>query len=183
MDSYELNKILGWVLFTCMATLGLNITAEAVFTPPKPAKPGYEITVPEEAGQSAAAEGASPGGAVEPVGPLLASADTGRGQAASKVCVTCHTFGKGEANKVGPNLYGVLGSPKARVAGFNYSGPLKAKGGDWNYEELNAFIQNPKAHIPGTIMAFAGIPQAGERADLLAYMRTLADAPAPLPTP
>ena len=76
-----------------------------------------------------------------------------------------------------------LGSPKARVQGFNYSGPLKAKGGDWSYEELNAFITNPKAHIPGTIMAFAGIPQAGERADLLAYLRTLSDNPPALPTP
>ena len=67
--------------------------------------------------------------------------------------------------------------------GFNYSAALKGKGGDWTFEELDNFIHNPKGAIPGTIMAFAGIPSADERADVLAYLRTLSDSPVPLPTP
>ena len=86
-------------------------------------------------------------------------------------------------NKVGPNLYGIVGGPKAHAQTFNYSAALKGKGGDWNFEELDKFVHNPKGAIPGTIMAFAGIPSADERANVLAYLRSLADSPVPLPAP
>ena len=180
MDSYELNKFAGAILGTLLFVMSIHILSGFLFTPRKPAVLGYDLPAPQE---ETAAAGAAPQAPAEPLPVLLAKADPGKGQASFKKCAACHTAEKGGANKVGPNLYGVVGSPKARVAGFNYSGPLKAKGGDWSYEELNAFVQNPKAHIPGTIMAFAGIPQAGERADLLTYLRTLGDTPAPLPTP
>jgi len=84
---------------------------------------------------------------------------------------------------LGPNLYGIVGGPKAHAQTFNYSAALKGKGGDWNFEELDKFVHNPKGAIPGTIMAFAGIPSADERANVLAYLRSLADSPVPLPTP
>ncbi len=100
----------------------------------------------------------------EPLPVLLAKADPAKGQAAAKKCQACHTFEKGGPNKVGPNLYGVVGGPKAHAQAFNYSAALKGKGGDWNFEELDKFIHNPKGAIPGTIMAFAGIPSADERA-------------------
>src|SRR5262245_43596571 len=102
MDSFEINKILGALLFACLCLLSLNIAANAIFTPQKPEKPGYDIAVPEkgQAGQQVAA--------VEPAQPievLLQSADAKRGEAAAKKCQTCHTFAKGGQNMVGPNLW------------------------------------------------------------------------------
>ena len=178
MDSFELNKIMGAVLGTCLVLLSLNITASAIFAPHKPAKPGYDIAVQEAA---PAGKPGAPAAPEEPIAKLLASADAGRGEASAKKCIACHTFGKGEPNRVGPNLWGIVGRAKASVPGFNYSAAMKAKGGNWTIEELNTYLQNPKAMVPGTNMNFAGIPRATERADLLTYINSKADNPAPLP--
>ena len=178
MDSFELNKVLGAVLATCLALLSLNIAANAIFAPHKPAKPGYDIAVQEVA---PAGKPGAPAAPEEPIAKLLASADLGRGEASAKKCVACHTFGKGEPNRVGPNLWGVIGRAKAAVAGFNYSAAMKAKGGEWTMEDLNQYLLNPKAMVPGTNMNFAGIPRASERADLLTFLNSKADNPAPLP--
>src|SRR5436305_892416 len=157
MDSFEINKILGAFLFTCLCLLSLNIGAEAVFHPAKPAKPGFEVAATEAAG------GAETGPAKEPAEPiekLLASATVDKGANSAKKCAACHTFGKGEPNRVGPNLYGVVGRPKATEAGFDYSPALKSKGGNWTVDDLSAFLTNPRAYAPGTKMSFAGLPRS-----------------------
>jgi cytochrome c len=115
MDSFELNKILGAVLGTCIVLLSLNITAGALFAPQKPAKPGYNIVVPEKP-----AEDGKPAAPEEPIAKLLANADVKRGEAAAKKCIACHTFQKGGPNLVGPNLWGIVNRPKAGIANFNY---------------------------------------------------------------
>jgi cytochrome c len=176
MDSFEFNKVLGAVLGTCLFVIALNITAGAIFAPQKPAKPGYAVAVEEHPGETKAAAAPS-----EPIETLLASASAERGQNTAKQCQACHSFEKGGPNKVGPNLYGVVNRPRASEPGFNYSPAMKAKGGTWTYDELNKFLANPQAYIPGTAMGFAGIPRDNQRADLIAYLRTLADSPAPLP--
>ncbi len=176
MDSFEINKILGALLFTCLCLLSLNIAAEAVFHPAKPAKPGFEVVVEEKPAAGAAA--AIPD---EPIEKLLASADISKGENSAKKCAACHTFGKGEPNRVGPNLYGVVGRARASVAGFNYSAAMKAKGGNWTIEELNTYLTNPKAMVPGTTMSFAGVPKGSERADVIAYLNSKSDSPAALP--
>ena len=176
MDSYELNKILGALLFTCLCLLSLNIAAEAVFHPVKPAKPGLEVVVQEKA-----APGAPQAAPDEPIEKLLASADISKGETAAKKCAACHTFAKGEPNRVGPNLYGVVGRDRGSVPGFNYSAAMKGKPGKWSVEDLNAFLQNPKGFIPGTSMGFAGVPRGSERADLITFLNSKSDSPAQLP--
>ena len=175
MDSFEINKILGALLFSCLCLLSLNIAAGAVFTPLKPAKPGFEVAI-EEHKQDAGAKPAD-----EPIEKLLASATVEKGEAAAKKCAACHTFGKGEPNRVGPNLYGVVGRERGSHAGFNYSAAMKGKPGKWTVEDLNAFLANPKGFLPGTSMGFVGLPRGSERADLSAYLNAKSDSPAPLP--
>ena len=177
MDSFELNKILGAVLGTCLALLALNIGANALFSPHEPEKPGYQIAVQEHAGGKEAAKAP----AEEPLPVLLASSDVKRGETAAKKCQACHTFEKGGANRVGPNLWGVVGRARATEAGFNYSAAMKAKGGDWSVDDLNHFLTSPKAFVPGTAMGFAGISKGSERADVIAYLNSLSDSPKPLP--
>ena len=170
MDSFELNKILGAVLGTCLVLLSLNIAAGAMFAPHKPAKPGYEIAVQEAA---PAGKPGEPAAAEEPLPELLASADVARGEASAKKCVACHTFDKGEPNRVGPNLWGIVGRAKASVAGFNYSAAMKAKKGNWTIDDLDVYLHNPKAMVPGTNMTFAGIPR-GDGARRPAHLSSIA---------
>ncbi len=179
MDSFEMNKILGAVLGACLAILTINIAAGSIFAPQKLAKPGYDIVVPDKPTGHEPAKPATP---EQPIEELLAKADVARGENAAKKCAACHTFNKGGRPLVGPNLWGVVGRPKAHEAGFNYSAALKAKGGNWTIDDLSQFISNPKAAVPGTNMTFAGVPKGSERADIIAYLNSLSDNPAPLPT-
>lgn len=179
MNSFELNKILGALLGTCLILLALNMGAGALFAPVKPAKPGFAIAVKTE-GETAKVTAKEP---EKPIGVLLASANLDKGKATAKQCAACHTFEKGGPNRVGPNLWNIVEDERGKDrGGFNFSAAMKAKGGEWSYEELNKFLANPRSYIPGTAMTFAGISNDQQRADVIAYLRTLADSPKPLPT-
>ena len=179
MDSFEINKILGAILGTCLVLLVTSFTANALFAPKMPEKPGFVIAAKQEA--EAGAKPAAPAPS-EPIEKLLQTASVEKGAAAAKKCAACHTFEKGGPNRVGPNLFGILNEKRGEGRGFNFSAAMKAKGGTWTYDDLNKFIANPKGFVPGTAMGFAGIPKDSERADVIDYLHTLADSPVPLPT-
>ncbi|MDB5570574.1 MAG: cytochrome [Hyphomicrobiales bacterium] len=182
MDSFEFNKIAGAVLGTLLFLMGLGIFSGMIFHPHKPHTPGYDLPVAE-----AAAKGGAPAAAAAatPVADLLASADPAKGAATAKAaCGVCHNFEEGAAVKQGPTLYNVVNRPIAGVAGFAYSSSLQEKSKSdqtWSFEHLNQFITNPKGYASNTKMAFAGEKNEGRRGDILAYLRSLAGSPAPLP--
>ncbi|HYA07678.1 MAG TPA: cytochrome c family protein [Xanthobacteraceae bacterium] len=177
MNSFEINKILGALLGTCLVLVAVHIAAGAIFSQEAPAKPGYEIAVKEEASQ-----GAAPAAPAEvPIATLLASASAERGAQVAKQCQACHNFQEGQGPKVGPDLYGVVGRPIAAVSGFNYSAALNGKQGKWDFDTLNAWLTKPSAFAPGTAMTFAGLTNDKQRADVIAYLDSLSANPVPLP--
>ena len=124
--------------------------------------------------------GGAPAGGSEILA-LLATADPKQGETDAALCKVCHTFDKGGAVLVGPNLYGVVGKKIASQEGVNYTPALKSKQGDWTYENLDLWLANPQAFAPGTTMAFPGVPDVKKRANIIAFLRSKSDSPAPLP--
>ncbi|MEX0345614.1 MAG: cytochrome c family protein [Rhizobiaceae bacterium] len=183
MDSFELNKIIGAILATVFVVFSVSIVSDAIFASHAPEKPGFIIEAAEAA---AGGEDGEPKGP-EPIGPLLAGADIDKGKSVFKKCAACHTVENGGANKVGPNLWDIVGRAAATHDGFSYSRALKefAQGGAtaWDYENLSLFLLSPKKFVKGTSMGFAGLKKEGDRANIIAYLRTLSDSPAPLPEP
>jgi cytochrome c len=179
MNSFEINKILGAVLGTCLFLLAVHIASGAIFNPSAPTKPGYEIAVKEEQPAKGTGEAAP---AAQPIESLLASASVEHGAQVAKQCQICHNLQEGQGPKVGPDLYGVVGRQVASVEGFKYSAALKAKGGTWTFDALNKWLDDPRADVPGTAMTFAGLKNEKQRADAIAYLNTLSKNPQPLPT-
>lgn len=118
---------------------------------------------------------------VQSLATLLASADAAAGKRTARKCSVCHDFSKGGPNKFGPNLWNVVGAKRARRKNYSYSKAMLAAGGTWTYKALNAFITNPRGDIKGTKMSFSGLKKAKQRANVIAFLRSLSDAPKPLP--
>lgn len=183
MDSFELNKIIGALLGVIFVVFSVSLISDAIFHTPAPETAGYAIEAAEGVGGAEGGEEAAP----EPIAPLLASADPAAGEAIFKRCASCHSIEKGGPNKVGPDLWGIVNRPIAGHEGFSYSGAMKefSEGGSvvWDYEHLNHFLESPKGYVPGTAMGFAGLKSIEDRANIIAYLRSQADEPAPLPDP
>ena len=182
MDSFEWNKIAGAVLGTLIFVLVIKFATEAVFEVEKPAKPGYVVEgVQEEASASTSAAPAEE--ALPDFGTVLPTADAAAGQKISQRCEQCHDLSKGGPNKIGPNLWGVVGRPRASHPGFSYSGAMSASHDAWNFDSLFKFLKSPASYVPGTKMSFAGLRSAQDRINLLAWLRTQSDSPVAIPPP
>lgn len=176
--SFEMNKIAGAILGAMILAMVSGIIARMLVHPTPLEKPAYIVAGAEPTEKKGAEEKKGP----EPIAPLLANASVDAGKAQAKKCMVCHTFEKGEPNRIGPNLYNVLGQPIAEDRdGYAFSPALSAhKGQKWDVEELNQWLNNPQSFAKGTKMTFAGLPKAQDRADVVAYLNSLSDSPKPL---
>jgi cytochrome c len=181
MDSWEWNKIAGAILGTLIFILALTFIGEALFEPEKPLKEAYHVEgVVAEASGGAAAPVEE---AIPDFGTVLPKADATAGKAVSSKCEQCHDISKGGPNKIGPELWNLIGRARASEPGFSYSSAMNSDHSPWTYELLFKYLKSPQAMVPGTKMSFAGLRSADDRVNLLAYLRTQEDTPAPIPPP
>ncbi len=172
------NTIAGWVLAGLGTALGLSIAGSLMFHAERPEKMGYPIEGVVEEGAAGAAEAAA-----VPIGAMMAVADASHGAEVFKKCAACHTVNQGGANGIGPNLYATVGEAIAQgKAGYAFSDALKAKGGKWDFEQLNQWLISPRKYAPGTKMTFAGLGDAKDRADVILYLNSQGSN-MPLPPP
>lgn len=179
MDSFEWNKIAGAVLFALLVAMGLGMLSGMLFETHAPESPAYVIATADDGEEAGAEEVAE-----VPFATLLASADAGAGESVARRCISCHTLDEGGRNGVGPNLWDVVMHAIGVREGYQYSEGMlayAADASDWTYENLDAYLTDPQGEVPGTKMAFAGLRNAEDRADLLVYLRTLSADPVPLP--
>lgn len=182
MSGMELNKIAGAVLLAGLIAMITGKVTETLYAKGghgEAEKRGFQIAGVAAEGSGAAAPAAEP---EVNILSLLPTADAKAGENVIKKCASCHDFTKGGPNKVGPNLWDIVGHDHAAKGDFNYSPALAGmKGKKWDFVALSDFLANPQKAVPGTKMGFAGIKKAQERADLLAYLRTLSDSPVAIP--
>lgn len=178
-DPLFVNKIAAAVLSAGLLAMISGFIAQQIFLPKMPEQPAYVIAegVAPAGGTQTAAAPAGP----QPIGPLLANASVDNGMKVAKKCASCHTFEKGGANKIGPNLWNVVGAKPGHIDGYSYSGAMQGMDKEWSYDALSEFLYNPKDFVKGTKMTFAGLKSDQDRADIIAYLRTLSDSPKPLP--
>jgi cytochrome c len=187
MDSFEFNKIAGAVLSALLFIFGAreltHILGGHGGHGDHEAHAGYVLPMPK--GGPAHQGGGAPaesGFSYAKVAELLPKASADSGKDVFRACQQCHTGEKGGPNKLGPNLYGVVGRDIGKHASFaNYSSAMKDHGGKWTWEHLATYLHDPKSYVPGNRMSFAGVKDPNELADLLAYLRTLSDSPMPFP--
>jgi len=178
LDSFEINKILSAVLLALLIGMISAKVSDVLVDPQKIAQSVYIVEGVETV---ASAGGVAAPTGPEPIEPLLAKADIERGKVVAKKCVQCHTFEKGGANKIGPNLYGIVGEKVGEVAGYTFSKAMSTLGGVWSIQRLAEYLYKPTAYVKGTKMSFAGLTNGQERADVIAYLNSLSDSPQPLP--
>ena len=175
MPSFEWNKIIASILTAMIVAMVAGILSSEIVRPKRLEQPVY-VPPGSEGGAAAhaTAEGGKPAAGPEPIGPAVAKADAAHGQQVAKVCLQCHTFEKGGANKIGPNLFGIMAENIASVPGYQFSQALAAhKSEKWDPDKLNVWLFKPQEFAKGTKMTFPGLPKVQDRADVVAYLESL----------
>jgi len=180
MSTLEINKMVAALLTTGVVAGFSAFLASVIMHPHELEEPSYVVA--GAVSEDETAEAAEEDEPADDMVAMMASAEEAAGEKVAKKCNACHTFDKGGADKIGPNLWNTLDRPIASVDGFGYSDALQGMASDaWTYDNLNAFLKNPKDFAPGTKMSFAGLKKTDDRANLILYMRNKSDSPAPLP--
>lgn len=179
MNSFELNKIFGAILGVLVFVMGVGFLADAIYAPIENRGATYELPIPEgtEGGETEVA-------GIDPIAVRMQTATAEAGERLINRCQSCHDYSPENANRTGPGIYDIVGKPIAHHEGFNYSDALAelgANGEIWDYEHLDAFLESPRGYAPGTLMTFAGLSNPDDRANLIAFLRSLSEDPYPLP--
>jgi cytochrome c len=182
MTSWDMNKVIGAVLASVLFILAIEmIVMPVVFYAPPPKKPGYIVQGVEETTSAGATQAAEE--TIPDWGTVLPKADVAAGQQTVQVCGQCHDWSKGGPDKIGPNLWGVVGRARASRASFSYSSAMSSSHDPWTYDKLFVYLKSPAGVVPGTKMTYAGLRSEQQRINLLAYLRRQSDSPLPIPPP
>ena len=181
MDSFELNKIIGAILLTALIIIGIGKFTDVLFHVEKPEQSAYKVEGLEVATSSGSVETSEKVIEVVDIKALLAMGDLAHGEKVFKKCSACHMIVSDGKNMIGPNLWNVFARKAGGVSDYNYSKAMIAHGKNWNFEEMNAYLIKPQAHIKGTKMAFAGLRKEKDRASVILYMNSKSESPKPIP--
>jgi cytochrome c len=180
MNFLEINKLISAILIALIIVFGAGLVSKLFYRPKyEPFVRGFEVEV---TGVEGVASSKKEVNMMELIFSAL-SAPTGAeaGAKIAKQCVQCHSFGKAEGNKIGPNLWGIVGKKQASKEGFEYSKAFQTLNGVWDYENLSKFINNPAKYAKGTKMSYAGVKKAEDLANVIAYLRENSDSKYPMP--
>ena len=182
MDSFEINKIVACILIVALVFIGLANFGEILYEVEKPKIAHYQIEGVEnvQTASSSVVTEETPVIEEESIIELLATADIDKGAKVFKKCSQCHVVEKDGANKIGPALWNIVNKDIGSKDDYKYSSAMAAFEGDWTFEQLNSYLINPKKYIQGTKMSFVGLKKAKDRANVILYLRSFSDNPAPI---
>ena len=182
MDSFEINKIIASILLTALIIIGIGKIVDVLFYVEKPKLSAYKVEGIDQgnSGQEASTKTEKMVEAVD-IKALLAMGDLAHGEKVFKKCSACHMIAADGKNKIGPNLWSVIGRTAGAVNDYNYSKAMKAYAKEWTFEEMNSYLIKPQAYIKGTKMAFAGLRKEKDRASVILYMNSKSSNPKALP--
>ena len=182
MDSFEINKIIAAILLTALIVIGIGKIVDVLFYVEKPKLSAYKVEGIDKVGstQEVSAKTAKVVEAVD-IKALLAMGDVAHGEKVFKKCSACHMIAADGKNKIGPNLWGVIGRTAGAIDDYNYSKAMTDYAKEWTFEEMNSYLIKPQAYIKGTKMAFAGLRKEKDRASVILYMNSKSASPKAIP--
>ena len=174
-----MNKIIVSIVFAIILVLGINKVTDVIFYVEKPEK-SIQVTSLTTVASTTSAETSSENSESGNIMALFASTSAADGAKVFKKCLTCHSIGKGDPNKIGPNIFGVLNRKAGSISGYKYSKAMVAFGKSWSVEEMDGFLTKPRDWVKNTKMSFIGLKNAKDRAAVILYMNENTYNPLPL---